>query len=122
MNYNQSAALLPPTLLGATVSLVPSGSADTWNVSLWSGMPWSQGQSGGSVLERRLVERRCLERLGVRRPGLERRRLERRGVERCAMGRRGLGRHGLERLGVERVGLERQRLERLVVGLTTSWG
>ena len=47
MNYNQSAALLPPTLLGATVSLLPSGSADTWNVGLWSGMSWSQGQSGG---------------------------------------------------------------------------
>ena len=48
MNYHQSAALLPPTLLGATVSLMPTGSADTWNVGLWSGTSWDQGPSGPS--------------------------------------------------------------------------
>jgi serine protease AprX len=48
MNYNQSAALLPPALLGATVSLVPTGPVDTWNVNLWTGLSLGQGQSGGS--------------------------------------------------------------------------
>jgi serine protease AprX len=48
MDYYQSAALLPPTLLGATVSLMPTGSADTWNVGLWSGTSWGQGQPGPS--------------------------------------------------------------------------
>jgi serine protease AprX len=48
MNYNQSATLLPPTLLGATVSLSPTGPADTWNVNLWTGLTPGQAQSGGS--------------------------------------------------------------------------
>jgi serine protease AprX len=48
MNYNQSAVLLPPALLGATVSLVPTGPADTWNLNLWTGLPPGLGQSGGS--------------------------------------------------------------------------
>ncbi len=48
MNYHQSAALLPPALLGATVSLVPTGPVDTWNVNLWTGLPPGLGQSGGS--------------------------------------------------------------------------
>jgi serine protease AprX len=48
MNYNQSATLLPPTLLGATVSLSPTGPADTWNVNLWTGLTLGQVQSGGS--------------------------------------------------------------------------
>jgi serine protease AprX len=48
MNYTQSAALLPPALLGGTVSLVPTGPVDTWNVNLWTGLPLAQGQPGDS--------------------------------------------------------------------------
>jgi serine protease AprX len=43
MEYNQSATGLVGTVLGATVSLSPSGSADTWNPSLWSGVSWNHG-------------------------------------------------------------------------------
>ena len=31
MNYNQSALLLRPALVGSTVNLSPAGPADTWN-------------------------------------------------------------------------------------------
>jgi serine protease AprX len=48
MNYNQSAALLPPALLGSTVSLMPTGPVDTWNLNLWTGLALGQGQSGGT--------------------------------------------------------------------------
>ena len=48
MNYNQSAALLPPALLGSLVSLVPTGPADTWNLNLWTGLSPGQEQSGGA--------------------------------------------------------------------------
>ena len=37
MDFSQSASLLLPTLPGTTVSLSPTGPADTWNTSLWSG-------------------------------------------------------------------------------------
>ncbi|MCW2906257.1 MAG: hypothetical protein JWL68_1046, partial [Actinomycetia bacterium] len=47
MDFNQSATGLVGTLLGATVSLSPSGSADTWNLNLWSGLSVSQGSGGG---------------------------------------------------------------------------
>jgi serine protease AprX len=47
MDYNQSATGLLGALLGATVSLSPSGSADTWNLNLWSGLSVSQGSGGG---------------------------------------------------------------------------
>ncbi len=46
MNLSQSAAGLPPTLLGTTVQLSPTGPADTWNASLWSGTSWNPGPSG----------------------------------------------------------------------------
>jgi serine protease AprX len=49
MDYQQSATGLIGALLGATVSLSPSGSADTWNASLWSGITWSHGTGGGSA-------------------------------------------------------------------------
>ena len=45
MNLNQAAAGLLATLLGLTVSLSPTSSADTWNPSLWTGVSWPQGPS-----------------------------------------------------------------------------
>jgi serine protease AprX len=48
MDFNQSATGLVGALLGATVSLSPSGSADTWNLNLWSGLSVSQGSGGGA--------------------------------------------------------------------------
>ncbi len=47
MNLRQSALNLIPTLPGLTVSLSPTGSLDTWNANLWSGVSWSPGPSGG---------------------------------------------------------------------------
>jgi serine protease AprX len=47
MNFRQLAPWLP-TLPGFTVSLAPTGSADTWNASLWSGLTLSQSQPAGS--------------------------------------------------------------------------
>jgi serine protease AprX len=41
VNYSQSGTGLIPALLHATVSLVPAGSADTWNAKLWSGISWN---------------------------------------------------------------------------------
>jgi serine protease AprX len=48
MNLTQSAALLLPTLPGITVPLSPTGSVDTWNLSLWSGISPSPGPSGST--------------------------------------------------------------------------
>jgi len=48
MNLSQSAALLLPTLPGITVPLSPTGSVDTWNLSLWSGISPSPGPSGST--------------------------------------------------------------------------
>ena len=48
MNLSQSAALLLPTLPGVTVPLSPTGSVDTWNLSLWSGISPSPGPSGST--------------------------------------------------------------------------
>ena len=45
MNLSQSASGLLPTLPGTTVQLSPTGPADTWNASLWSGISWPQGPS-----------------------------------------------------------------------------
>jgi serine protease AprX len=45
MNLSQSAFLLLPSLLGLTVSLAPTSSADTWNPSLWTGVSWPAGPS-----------------------------------------------------------------------------
>jgi len=47
MDFHQLAPWLP-TLPGFTASLAPTGSADTWNASLWSGLTLSQSQPGGS--------------------------------------------------------------------------
>jgi serine protease AprX len=38
VNFRQSSGSLIQTLLGATVSLLPTGPASTWNTSLWSGL------------------------------------------------------------------------------------
>jgi serine protease AprX len=43
MSLSQSAAGLLPTLPGITVQLSPTGPADTWNASLWSGASWTPG-------------------------------------------------------------------------------
>jgi serine protease AprX len=47
MDLNQSAGGLLGALLGATVSLSPTGSADTWNASLWSGLSLNQAPGSG---------------------------------------------------------------------------
>jgi serine protease AprX len=47
MNFSQSAAGLIPTLLRATIPLLPTGPADSWNISLWSGISPSQPPSTG---------------------------------------------------------------------------
>ena len=47
MDLNQSAGGLIGALLGATVSLSPTGSADTWNANLWSGISLNHGPGGG---------------------------------------------------------------------------
>jgi serine protease AprX len=49
MEYHQSATGLVGSLLGATVSLSPGGSADTWNASLWAGLSLSPAPSGGTT-------------------------------------------------------------------------
>jgi serine protease AprX len=49
MNFRQSAAGLIPALAGIGISLVPTGSADTWNANLWSGVTWNQASSGGTA-------------------------------------------------------------------------
>jgi serine protease AprX len=45
MNLSQSTAGLLPTLPGATVSLSPTGPANTWNVNLWTGISWPQSSA-----------------------------------------------------------------------------
>ena len=47
MNLSQSPDGLLQTLIGKTVSLVPSGPADTWNAQLWSGLSLPSPSSGG---------------------------------------------------------------------------
>jgi serine protease AprX len=47
VNLSQSVSGLLPSLLNAVVSLLPNGSADTWNPSLWSGVTWPQQPSNG---------------------------------------------------------------------------
>ena len=49
MNYNQSALLLRPALVGSTVNLSPTGPVDTWNPSLWSGTSWAKGPADSSA-------------------------------------------------------------------------
>ena len=48
MDYHQSATGLIRALLGATISLSPNGSADTWNTNLWSGLSANQAPGGGN--------------------------------------------------------------------------
>jgi hypothetical protein len=43
MNLRQGILSLAPTLLGITVSLLPTRAVNTWNTSLWSGVSWTQG-------------------------------------------------------------------------------
>jgi serine protease AprX len=49
MNLSQSAGSLLAILLGTTVQLSPTGPADTWNASLWSGISFAQGPSDDST-------------------------------------------------------------------------
>jgi serine protease AprX len=49
MNLSQSAASLLAIPLGTTVPLSPTGPADTWNASLWSGISFAQGPSDDST-------------------------------------------------------------------------
>ena len=41
LGYDQSVAGAVAVPMGATVSLAPTGRADTWNPALWSGAPWN---------------------------------------------------------------------------------
>jgi serine protease AprX len=43
MNLRQGILSLAPTLLGITVSLLPTRAVNTWNTSLWSGVTWAKG-------------------------------------------------------------------------------
>ncbi len=47
MNLSQSTFGLPPAVPGETVSLEPTGPADTWNPNLWSGLSIDQTPSPG---------------------------------------------------------------------------
>ncbi|HEY2641311.1 MAG TPA: S8 family peptidase [Streptosporangiaceae bacterium] len=47
MNLSQSAANLSPTSQNTTVSLAPTGPADSWNAGLWSGISLAQPSSSG---------------------------------------------------------------------------
>jgi serine protease AprX len=49
MNLSQSAGSLLAILPGTTVQLSPTGPADTWNASLWSGISFAQGPSDDST-------------------------------------------------------------------------
>ncbi len=109
MDYKQSATGLLGAVLGATISLSPSGSADTWNPSLWSGITLNHGTSGGSAWRGLVVERlgpgtagpgttvagpvpRGMARTGAAGPGTTR------------PGRDPPGRGGLERFRLEQFG------------------
>jgi serine protease AprX len=46
MDLRQSATRLLPTLLGITVSLLPTNPVDSWNLNLWSGATWNPGPAG----------------------------------------------------------------------------
>ncbi len=43
MNLKQGILSLAPTLLGITVSLLPTRAVNTWNTGLWSGVSWTKG-------------------------------------------------------------------------------
>ena len=71
MDLNQSTGGLVGALLGAAVSLSPTGSADTWNASLWSGLSLDQAPDGGGNWNGWAWSRGGLERLHLDQPGLE---------------------------------------------------
>ena len=48
LNLNQSTSGLSPAQNGATVSLSPTSSVNTWNPALWSGSQWNGSQWNGS--------------------------------------------------------------------------
>jgi serine protease AprX len=48
LNFAQSAANLSATPNGATVSLAPTRSVDSWNTSLWSGASWNGASWNGA--------------------------------------------------------------------------
>jgi serine protease AprX len=49
LNFRQSAGGLLQTLLGITVSLLPTGRANSWNTSLWSGLSVNPPPAAGPV-------------------------------------------------------------------------
>jgi serine protease AprX len=49
LNFRQSAGGLLQTLAGATVSLLPTGRASTWNTALWSGLSVNPPPAKGPV-------------------------------------------------------------------------
>ncbi|HET6875570.1 MAG TPA: S8 family peptidase [Acidimicrobiales bacterium] len=49
ITLNQSTAGLVATQNGTTVSLSPTGTADTWNPSLWSGSEWNGSEWNGAA-------------------------------------------------------------------------
>jgi serine protease AprX len=46
MDLSQSTLGVIADVLGNAISLSPTGPADTWNASLWSGITWTQGPAG----------------------------------------------------------------------------
>ena len=49
VDYSQSVVGISATALGATVSLSPTGPADTWDSALWSGSAWNGSAWNGSA-------------------------------------------------------------------------
>jgi serine protease AprX len=49
LDYSQSVDGVRPTQPGSTVSLAPTGPADTWNASLWSGAAWNGAAWNGTA-------------------------------------------------------------------------
>jgi serine protease AprX len=49
LDYDQSTLGVAATAVGSTVSLSPSGPADTWNASLWNGSAWNGSAWNGSA-------------------------------------------------------------------------
>jgi serine protease AprX len=49
MNYDQSTVGIAISKLGRTISLVPTGTADTWNPRQWTGITWSGSAWSGSA-------------------------------------------------------------------------
>jgi serine protease AprX len=47
-DYHQDGRKAVPTMVGATVSLAPTGPLDTWNTKLWTGSTWTGSEWNGS--------------------------------------------------------------------------